>query len=155
MMQVKGWFVAATILAFMAGGGSGLIVGCVQDTTEAPPAVQDADGYLSVFKTQIGITGDDQYKALEVAYDQYWRDLRELTRTLVSKHREELAQIDRTFLTHVYQVLNTEQRELWIEKTGMAPPVAPGPTDTDTGGEPLGDDPSEDEEKDEDEDEGD
>jgi hypothetical protein len=134
MMQVKGWFVAATILAFMAGGGSGLLVGCLKSPTEAPPVVQDADGYLAAFKAEIGITSDDQYKALEAAYDRYWRDLRALTRSLVSEHREELARIDREFQVNVFQQLDAEQRERWVEQTGRTP-VTSSPIDQDAGGD--------------------
>jgi hypothetical protein len=134
-MGLRGWFVTAAVLAFLAGGGTCLVADRLADSGDEDREVGDAEGYLEVFEREIGIRDDAQRRALRAAYDQYWRDLQSLTQRIAAEHQEELAEIDVEFVRKVSNLLtDEEQRRRWRERTGGILRNA-GDADTDAGEE--------------------
>ena len=144
MTSVRGWFIVATVLAFGAGAGAGLVANRIWESESDRLPSGDADGYLEEFEKQIGIESDAQRQKLRSYYDQYWEELQNLTSGIATQHREELNRIDGDFWRRVNQVLNEEQRRRWKDRTrgvmGHVEPANPDPiedesSDRESGGE--------------------
>ncbi len=134
MTGIRGWFILATILAFVAGTSAGLVCDRALQTEDDGHPSGDAGGYLEVFEREIGIENDDQRRALRAAHDTYWAELQALTQRIAAEHRDQLSEIDRRFWNEVYQKLNEEQKRRWKERTGSAigeisPPDDPSEAD--------------------------
>jgi len=120
MTTIRNWFILATVLAFVAGGGLGFVADrAMQPEDDAHPS-RDANSYLEVFEREIGIESDAQRRALRAAYESYFDELQALYQRIAAEHQGPLAEIDRKFRNEVLQQLNPEQRRQWLERTGSS-----------------------------------
>jgi hypothetical protein len=127
--HLKAWFATAFALAFLAGGGAGLVAERLLGNGDDRPPLADADGYLRVFEAQVGIANESQRTALRSAYEQYWHEFDELSRRIARQHQEELGALEKAFEQRVLQQLDERQRSVWLQKIGSA--AAGGPVDSD------------------------
>jgi hypothetical protein len=129
MIHLKAWLVTAFVLAFLAGGGAGLVVDRILDDGGPARRATEVDGFLKTFRSQIGDVTDDQERAIRAEYERYFGEVDRVTRDVLEENRQRFQPLRLEFVSRVQQHLDGEQRTLWQEKTGAGP--AQGPSDPD------------------------
>lgn len=132
-MHLKAWFVAAFALAFLAGGGAGLVANRLLGPEPKAPRGADVDGWLRVFEEQIGALDREQERAVRSYYESYIHDVDRLTQDLIATRQERFQEVRLAFIRRVGQQLDGANRTRWQEKTGTV--LDSGPSDPDAGQE--------------------